>query len=190
MLRAKASNVALLNGCSGMTDNTRVGGHPQTLSQSGVRWLWLAALVFLADIGIKFLVLDRIGYGWENRIEILPFFNLLHVHNYGAAFSFLGDQTGWQRWFFTGIAVAVCLMLMYWMRKLPAQEKWNNSAYALIIGGAVGNLFDRLVHGFVVDYLDFFFGSYHWPAFNLADSAICIGAIMIVLDSFRSSQSE
>lgn len=158
------------------------------LLQSGVRWLWLAALIFLADIGIKFLVLHHIGYGWENRIEILPFFNLLHVHNYGAAFSFLGDQNGWQRWFFTGIAFFVSLMLTHWMSKLPAEEKWNNSAYALIIGGALGNVFDRLVHGFVVDYLDFFWGSYHWPAFNLADSAIVIGAGMIILDSFRNKE--
>jgi signal peptidase II len=169
-----------------MTSKTYASENKLAISQSGVRWLWLAALVFLADIGIKFLVLDSIGYGWGNRIEILPFFNLLHVHNYGAAFSFLGDQAGWQRWLFTGIAIAVCLMLVFWMSKLPAQEKWNNSAYALIIGGATGNLFDRLVHGFVVDYLDFFWGSYHWPAFNFADSAICIGAAMIILDSFRS----
>ncbi len=166
-----------------------VSENRSVVSHTGIRWLWLAALTFLADIGIKFLVLGHIGYGWEHRIEVLPFFNLLHVHNYGAAFSFLGDQAGWQRWFFTGIAVFVCLMLVRWMSKLPATEKWNNSAYALIIGGAVGNLFDRLVHGFVVDYLDVFWGNYHWPAFNLADSAICIGAAMIILDSFRTGKS-
>ena len=157
-------------------------------SQSGVRWLWLAAFVFLADIGIKFLVLDKMGYGWENRIEVLPFFNLLHVHNYGAAFSFLGEQSGWQRWLFTGIAFFVCFMLIRWMSKLPVHEKWSNIAYALIIGGAIGNVFDRLVHGYVVDYLDFFWGNSHWPAFNLADSAICIGAGMIILDSFRKQE--
>jgi len=132
------------------------------------------------------VVMNSMGYGWENRIEILPFFNLLYVHNYGAAFSFLSDQAGWQRWLFTGIAFAVTAMLSYWMSKLPAQEKWNNIAYALIIGGAVGNVFDRVVHGFVVDYLDFFWGNHHWPAFNLADMAICIGAAMIIVDSFRS----
>jgi len=156
-----------------------------TLKQSGVRWLWLALLVFVADIGIKLVVMNSMGFGWENRIEVLPFFNLLYVHNYGAAFSFLSDQAGWQRWLFTGIAFAVVGLLALWMRRLPASDKWNNVAYALIIGGAVGNVFDRVVHGFVVDYLDFFWGTYHWPAFNLADSAICIGAVMIIADGFR-----
>ncbi|MBD1572821.1 signal peptidase II [Vibrio sp. S17_S38] len=159
-----------------------------SLKQSGVRWLWLAALVFVADISIKLMVMNNMGYGWTNRIEILPFFNLLYVHNLGAAFSFLSDQPGWQRWFFTGIAFVVSAMLIIWMRKLPAEESWNNPAYAMVIGGALGNVFDRLVHGFVVDYLDFFWGSYHWPAFNLADAAICIGAVMIVLDGFRSKK--
>ncbi|MGO2507652.1 MAG: signal peptidase II [Vibrio hibernica] len=159
-----------------------------SIKQSGVRWLWLAALVFVADISIKLVVMNNMGYGWVNRIEILPFFNLLYVHNLGAAFSFLSDQPGWQRWFFTGIAFVISAMLIIWMRKLPATECWNNPAYSMIIGGALGNVFDRLVHGFVVDYLDFFWGSYHWPAFNLADAAICIGAVMIVLDGFRSKK--
>ena len=161
-----------------------------TLKNSGVRWLWVAMVIFLMDIGIKLLVMDTIDYGWANRIEVLPFFNLLYVKNYGAAFSFLSDQAGWQRWLFTGIAFGVTGLLTYWMRKLSAKEKWNNIAYALIIGGAVGNVFDRVVHGFVVDYLDFFWGSYHWPAFNLADSAICIGAVMIILDGFRNKKGQ
>lgn len=159
-----------------------------SIKQSGVRWLWLAALVFVADISIKLVVMNNMGYGWVNRIEILPFFNLLYVHNLGAAFSFLSDQPGWQRWLFTGIAFVISAMLIIWMRKLPATECWNNPAYSMIIGGALGNVFDRLVHGFVVDYLDFFWGNYHWPAFNLADAAICIGAVMIVLDGFRSKK--
>ncbi|ADT86175.1 signal peptidase II [Vibrio sp. Vb2880] len=159
-----------------------------TLKQSGVRWLWLALLIFVADIAIKLVVMNGMGYGWENRIEVLPFFNLLYVHNYGAAFSFLSDQAGWQRWLFTGIAFAVVGLLAFWMRRLPSSDKWNNMAYAFIIGGAVGNVFDRVVHGFVVDYLDFYWGTYHWPAFNLADSAICIGAAMIILDGFRGKK--
>ncbi|USD64835.1 signal peptidase II [Vibrio sp. SCSIO 43136] len=164
----------------------------QTLSlkQSGVRWLWLATLIFVADIAIKLVVMDSMEYGWHGRIEVLPFFNLLYVHNYGAAFSFLSDQAGWQRWFFTGIAFVVCALLTHWMSKLPAAEKWNNIAYALIIGGATGNVFDRIVHGFVVDYLDFFIGDHHWPAFNLADAAICIGAAMIIFDGFRRPKKD
>ncbi|OLQ87570.1 signal peptidase II [Vibrio ponticus] len=159
-----------------------------TLKESGVRWLWLALVIFIADIAIKLVVMNNMGYGWNNRIEILPFFNLLYVHNYGAAFSFLSDQAGWQRWLFTGIAFVVTAMLTYWMSKLPAKEKWNNIAYAMIIGGAIGNVFDRVVHGFVVDYLDFYWGTYHWPAFNLADTTICIGAAMIILDGFLSKE--
>lgn len=161
-----------------------------TIRQSGVRWLWLAALVFVVDIGIKLLVMDKMGYGWANRIEITPFFNLLYVHNYGAAFSFLSEQAGWQRWFFACIAFFVSGLLVFWMSKLPAKEKWNNIAYAMIIGGAIGNVFDRIVHGFVIDYLDLFWGTYHWPAFNLADSTICIGAAMIILDGFRNRKSD
>lgn len=155
------------------------------LKQSGIRWLWLAFIIFIADISIKFFVMDNMGYGWANRIEVLPFFNFLYVHNYGAAFSFLSDQSGWQRWFFTAIALLITALLTYWMSKLSVKDKWNNIAYSLIIGGALGNVFDRIVHGFVIDYLDVYWGTYHWPAFNLADSAICIGAAMIVLDSFR-----
>ncbi len=160
-----------------------------SLKQSGVRWLWLALLIFLADISIKAIVMNNMGYGWHNRIEVLPFFNLLYVHNYGAAFSFLSEQAGWQRWLFTGIAFAVTALLVSWMRRLPATEKWNNIAYALIIGGAIGNVYDRIMHGFVVDYLDFYWGTYHWPAFNLADSAICIGAALVILDGFRSKST-
>ncbi|AZL84005.1 lipoprotein signal peptidase [Aliivibrio salmonicida] len=160
------------------------------LKESGLRWLWLAGLVFMADISIKLFVMKEMTYGWANRIEVLPFFNFLYAHNYGAAFSFLSDQAGWQRWFFTGIAIVVCGLLAYWMRKAPQTDKLNNIAYALIIGGAIGNVFDRLVHGFVVDYLDFYWGSYHWPTFNLADAAICIGAGLIILDGFRSNKKE
>lgn len=159
------------------------------VKHSGLRWLWLALLVFIADISIKLLVMNQMDYGWDNRIEVTSFFNLLYVHNYGAAFSFLSNQSGWQRWLFSMIALVVVVALMFLMRKQQATEKWNNSAYAMIIGGATGNVFDRLVHGFVVDYLDFYWKNYHFAAFNLADSAICIGAAMLILDSFRSQST-
>nr|WP_086940641.1 signal peptidase II [Thaumasiovibrio occultus] len=156
------------------------------LKQSGLRWLWLAVLTFVVDIVTKFAVLKTIPLGWDHRIEILPFFNLLYVRNYGAAFSFLSDAGGWQRWAFTLIAIVVCSMLVFWMRQNNAQQKMVNIAYALVIGGALGNVFDRLYHGFVVDFLDFYIGDHHWPAFNIADSAICIGAALIIFDSFRT----
>ncbi|MDP2516901.1 signal peptidase II [Photobacterium damselae subsp. piscicida] len=155
-----------------------------SLKQSGIRWLWLAILVFIIDIGSKLVVMNTMDYGWPNRIEVLPFFNLLYVHNYGAAFSFLSDAGGWQRWLFTAIALGVCGLLLFWMRRTPASNKIANSAYALIIGGALGNLFDCMYHGFVVDFLDVYWGNYHWPAFNIADSAICLGAALIIIDGF------
>jgi signal peptidase II len=151
---------------------------------TGLRWLWLAALVFVADIAIKLTVMNTMSYGWQNRFEVLPFFNLVYVHNFGAAFSFLSDQSGWQRWLFTAIAIGVIGYLFVLLSRASVQDKWNNIACNLIIGGAVGNVFDRIVHGFVVDYLDIFWGSKHWPAFNLADSAICIGALLLVLEGF------
>ncbi|MCE0493231.1 signal peptidase II [Vibrio salinus] len=157
--------------------------------KSGLRWLWLALLVFIADILTKLLVMNSMGYGPENQINVLPFFNLTYVHNPGAAFSFLSDQSGWQRWLFTGVAFFVVMLLLFWMKKLPVTEKWNNSAYALIIGGALGNVCDRIVHGFVVDFLDFYLFGEHFPAFNLADSAICIGACMLIFDGFRKKES-
>ncbi len=161
-----------------------------SLSQSGLRWLWLAVVIFIADIGIKYYVLENIGFGWKHRIEVLPFFNILHVHNYGAAFSFLSDQPGWQRWFFAVIALSISSLLLFWLRKQSKDEKQLNIAYCLIVGGALGNLYDRLVHGFVVDYLDVYVGTYHWPAFNLADAAICIGAFLLVLDGFKQEKEE
>ncbi|PSU46717.1 signal peptidase II [Photobacterium frigidiphilum] len=161
-----------------------------SLKQSGIRWLLLAVLVFIIDIGSKFLVMNTMDYGWPNRIEILPFFNLLYVHNYGAAFSFLNDAGGWQRWLFAAIALGVSGLLAFWMRRTPLQNRLANSAYALIIGGALGNLFDRLYHGFVVDFLDFYAGTYHWPAFNIADTAICIGAALIIIEGFIADKKE
>ncbi len=162
---------------------------PTTIYGSGLRWLWIALLMFLLDIGTKLWVMESLGYGWDNRIEILPFFNLIYVHNYGAAFSFLSDAGGWQRWFLSAIALGVTGVLVYWMRGLNANNKILSIAYSLVIGGALGNLYDRLVHGYVVDFLDFYVGSAHWPAFNVADMAICVGAGLIVLDGFLESRS-
>lgn len=163
---------------------------PVSAKDSGLRWLWLAILVLMLDIGSKFWVMNSIGYGWENRIEVLPFFNLLYVHNYGAAFSFLSDAGGWQRWFFSAIALGVSGVLIFWMRSLAASNKMLNIGYALMVGGALGNLFDRLYHGYVIDFLDFYVGANHWPAFNFADMAICMGAGLLVIDTFLTSRTQ
>ncbi len=161
-----------------------------SIKQSGLRWLWLAVLIFIADIVVKYAVMHNMGYGWEHRIEITSFFNLLYVHNHGAAFSFLSDQGGWQRWLFTLLAFGFSVLLMVWLRRQPRQMLWSNLAYVSIIGGAIGNAFDRMVHGYVIDYLDFYWGSYHWPAFNIADIAIVVGAIMMVLEGLISKETD
>jgi signal peptidase II len=143
------------------------------------RWLSLAALVLLADQATKWLVLQTMPLG--EVIPITGFFNLVHVRNPGAAFSFLADAGGWQRWLFAFFAVGVSAVLIVMMRKAPGQRLFCFAA-ALIIGGAIGNLIDRLVFGEVIDFLDFFWNQWHWPAFNLADSAITVGAVVMILD--------
>ncbi|PPA29199.1 signal peptidase II [Aeromonas jandaei] len=160
-----------------------------TQHKSGLRWLWLAVLAFVLDQASKLAVVKLLPFGYPG-VEITPFFNLVHVYNKGAAFSFLADQGGWQRWFFALLAFAICGLLIHWLRKQSVAQRWSGIAYSLIIGGALGNVFDRLVLGHVVDFLDFYWGSAHWPAFNLADSVIFIGAAMIVLDGFRGEKKE
>lgn len=155
------------------------------LLATGVRWLWLALLVLVIDLGVKQWIMDNFQL-YETR-ALIPFFNLHYAHNPGAAFSFLAGEDGWQRWFFAGIAIAIAGLLVAMMYRRPASDKLNNIAYALIIGGALGNLFDRMVHGFVVDMIDFYVGDWHFPTFNVADTAICIGAALIVVEGFLPS---
>ncbi|WP_058912183.1 signal peptidase II [Entomohabitans teleogrylli] len=149
---------------------------------TGLRWLWLALLVLAVDLGVKQWVMNNFQL-YETR-ALIPFFNLHYAHNPGAAFSFLAGEDGWQRWFFAGIAIGIALVLLVLMYRAKGSQKLNNIAYALIIGGALGNLFDRMVHGFVVDMIDFYVGNWHFPTFNIADTAICIGAALIVLEGF------
>ena len=160
-----------------------------TQHKSGLRWLWLAVLAFVLDQASKLAVVKLLPFGYPG-VEITPFFNLVHVYNKGAAFSFLADQGGWQRWFFAVLAFAICGLLIHWLRKQSVTQRWSGIAYSLIIGGALGNVFDRLVLGHVVDFLGFYWHRAHWPAFNLADSFIFIGAAMIVLDGFRGEKKQ
>ncbi|BCV65820.1 signal peptidase II [Shewanella carassii] len=155
---------------------------PADWKQSGLRWYWVAVLVFLADQLSKQWVLGN--FKLYESVQLLPFFNLTYVRNYGAAFSFLSDAGGWQRWLFTAVAVGFSVLLTVWLRRQSAGLWRLNLAYTLVIGGALGNLVDRLMHGFVVDFLDFYWKTSHYPAFNIADSAICVGAVLIIWDSF------
>lgn len=152
------------------------------MSKTGLRWLWLAVLVLMVDLGSKQWVVANMAL-WESR-SILPFFSVYYAHNSGAAFSFLADLGGGQRWFFAGVALGICAVLLVLMYRGKATEKVSNIAYALIIGGALGNLTDRLMHGVVIDFLDFHVGNLNFPIFNLADIAIAIGVLMIILAGF------
>lgn len=161
---------------------------PLTWKDSGLRWYWVVVLVFLADQLSKQWVLAN--FDLFESVKLLPFFNFTYVRNYGAAFSFLSEAGGWQRWLFTLVAVGFSTLLTVWLRKQSASLWKLNLAYTLVIGGALGNLIDRLMHGFVVDFIDFYWGKSHYPAFNIADSAIFIGAVLIIWDSFFNSKSK
>jgi signal peptidase II len=144
-------------------------------------WLWLsiALLVVLADQFTKVLIVDYYALG--DGFSVSSFFNIVRVHNHGAAFSFLAGAGGWQRWFFTGLGI-VATGVMVWMLHQHPHQKLFGFAIACVLGGAVGNVVDRLLYGYVVDFLDFHHAGIHFPAFNLADSAITLGAACLILD--------
>ena len=142
-------------------------------------WLGLALLLLIADQFTKVLILGYYRLG--DATHVTSFFNVVRVHNLGAAFSFLSSASGWQRWFFTGIGIVAALFII-WMLKSHAGQKLFSFSMACILGGAVGNVVDRTLHGYVVDFLDFHYANWHFPAFNVADSAITVGAICLILD--------
>ncbi|NBI13940.1 lipoprotein signal peptidase [[Haemophilus] felis] len=158
------------------------------MKKTGLSFLWLSAVAFLLDIGTKYLVVKN--FDLYESVNILPIFNLTYVRNYGAAFSFLAEHSGWQKYFFVGLALAVSITLIYFLFKNKAEQKLQNSAYALIIGGALGNMLDRLYHGFVVDFFDFYWDTYHYPVFNVADIAISLGAGLLLLDAFKNKENK
>ena len=145
------------------------------------RWLGLAVLVVVLDQITKIWISNNFVYG--ESLAVLSFFNLVLAHNAGAAFSFLSNAGGWQRWFFTAIAVIAAVWITWLLRKFQ-YDKFFCFALALILGGALGNLIDRIAYGYVVDFLDFYWDTYHFPAFNLADSAITCGAVLLLMQSF------
>lgn len=152
------------------------------IKASGLRFIWLSVIVVILDQWSKLSVVGNMKL--FESIQILPFFNLTYVHNYGAAFSFLGDAGGWQRWLFTAIALGVSTMILWWLKQTPKSQRLLPIAFSLILGGAIGNVYDRISYGYVVDFLDFYFNNYHFPAFNIADSAIFVGAVLLIYDMF------
>ena len=150
-------------------------------------WLWLSVAVVALDQATKFLV-TRFFELYE-RVEVLPVLDFTLLHNRGAAFSMLAGASGWQRWFFIALAVAVSIALVAWIWRAPRGDKLLPFALSLILGGAVGNLIDRVVHGYVVDFIHAHWGAAYFPAFNVADSAITIGAVLLLLDAFREHRA-
>jgi signal peptidase II len=144
-----------------------------------LKWLWLALAVAALDQVTKRLAIE--GLSLHDPVPIIPFLNLTLTYNLGAAFSFLNQAGGWQRWLFIGLAIVVSLAIVVWLRRLPAQARWTAMGLSLILGGAVGNLIDRLRLGYVVDFIDLYYGHWHWPAFNIADAAITLGALIVIL---------
>ncbi|GAB3469132.1 signal peptidase II [Polaromonas eurypsychrophila] len=150
-----------------------------TTSANLLPWLGLALILFIADQFTKVLILGYYQLG--DATYVTSFFNIVRVHNSGAAFSFLANAGGWQRWFFTAIGIAATIFIL-WMLKSHSGQKLFSFALACILGGAVGNVIDRMLHGYVVDFLDFHYASWHFPAFNIADAAISVGAVCLILD--------
>jgi signal peptidase II len=153
-----------------------------------LKWLWLSLLAIILDQASKLAIAGSMHL--YQSIQIMPYFNLTYVHNTGAAFSFLSDAGGWQRWFFAGLALLISVVIAVWLARLKQHETLLAIALALVLGGAIGNLIDRLAYGYVIDFLDVYYQTWHWPAFNIADSAITLGVILMLVDSFGLVKSE
>lgn len=161
--------------------------HKKTVNfQRTLSWLLLSALIVVFDTWTKALAVAHLElYRPE---PLLPHLNLMLAHNDGAAFSFLAGAGGWQRWFFAAVAVVITVVMVVWIWRLKPTQRFLACALALVIGGALGNLWDRITLGYVIDFIDFYWGTWHFPAFNIADSAITIGAAMLIIDMLRNPE--
>lgn len=146
----------------------------------------VAGAVFLLDQGTKYLAM--IGLEPHVPLSVLPGLDLTLVYNRGAAFSLLSDAGGWQRWFFSIFSGAVVIFIIVWLYRIPREQVWLLCALSLVLGGALGNLWDRLALGVVVDFIDVHYKGWHWPAFNVADSAISIGAVMLLVSGLYAGK--
>ncbi|MDO8862487.1 signal peptidase II [Haliea sp. E1-2-M8] len=165
-------------------------GSSATLPKSLPTYVWyiLALLIIVLDQLTKGMAQQYLDYG--RPVVLTSWFNLTLQYNSGAAFSFLSDAGGWQRYFFSGIAIVISSILVLWLHRLPATQRLLPLSLALILGGAIGNLWDRLVLGHVVDFISVHYGGYFFPAFNIADAAITVGAALMILDSLLASRPD
>ena len=159
---------------------------PDTSTNKLAQWLWITLLVIVLDQVTKIVADNVLTYALP--VPLMPMFNFTLVYNKGAAFSFLSDAGGWQRWFFITLSILISVVLIVWIRKLNTHQHLQTIALAMILGGAIGNLIDRSIYGYVIDFIDVYYQQHHWPAFNIADSAIVVGAILLILDSFKSHE--
>lgn len=149
-----------------------------------LKWLWLSVAVFAVDQLTKLWVVD--AFELYESIEVMPLLNLTYVQNKGAAFSFLSSAGGWQRWFLTGVAVIAIGVLVTWLRRLKPAERLLAISMSMVLGGAIGNLYDRVAYGYVIDFLDAHYQDMHWPVFNVADAAISIGVVLMLIEMLTS----
>ena len=146
-----------------------------------MKWFWVSAVVLILDQCSKLLADAMLVM--HQPVHVFPMFALTKAYNTGAAFSFLADGSGWQRWFFVALTLVISAFLLGWLRRLGPHDGAMAAALALILGGAIGNLIDRVVYGHVIDFLDVYYGEWHYPTFNIADSAIFLGACVLVIDA-------
>lgn len=158
------------------------------LRTTGLRFTWISLIAIVLDQVTKQAIVGSMDL--YQSIQILPFFNLTYVHNYGAAFSILYDAGGWQRYFLSALALIVSAVIVWWLRQSTKEQVLLPVAFSFILGGALGNVLDRILHGYVIDFLDFYYNTYHWPAFNVADSAIFIGAALLIIDMFVNKETK
>jgi len=151
-------------------------------------WSWITVLIIILDQASKLLADHFLQY--HQPVAVMPLFNFTLLYNKGAAFSFLADAGGWQRWFFLILTSVVSIFIYSWLRKLKPHQVLQYTALALILGGAIGNLIDRAIYGYVIDFLDVYYANYHWPAFNIADSAIFIGATLLIIDTLKNPHED
>ena len=151
-------------------------------------WLWLSLFIVALDQSSKWVV-DHTLQLYQS-VPLMPSFQLTYLRNEGAAFSFLSSAGGWQRWFFVALALTSSVAIGIWLGRLNRTQTREAIGWAFVLGGAIGNLIDRLLWGYVIDFLDVYYGNWHWPAFNVADSAITVGVGLLLLDAFRTPKSE
>jgi signal peptidase II len=156
------------------------------MPKSSLRMLWISLLVITLDQITKQLALAWLSL--HQAVNVIPGFDWYLTYNRGAAFSFLAQAGGWQRWFFTITTIVISTVILFWIKRVPPEDKFTSVSLCLILGGAIGNLIDRIYLGYVIDYIQVWLGSYPWPAFNIADAAISVGAVALILSSFVNSE--